>query len=85
MILHQNTSIKKKCLWPLIVACFMVAVLLVFISIISMRTGFLHMQQDGFWVPVSAGMALLAFAIFFFVCSIRRIISCMKAEELFHP
>ena len=85
MILNQNTSIKKKCLWFLIIACFMVAVLLAFISIISVRTGFLHMQHHGFWVPVLAGMALLSAAVFFFVCTIKRIICCMKAEELFHP
>ncbi len=85
MIMNQNTSIKKKCLWFLIVVCFMFALLLAFISIISVRTGFLHMQQDGFWVPVSAGMVLLTASIFFFFFSIRRIICCMKAEELFHP
>lgn len=80
MILEKHSSIQKKCLLVLIITGFLVSALLAFVSIISIRTGFSHIEHTGFWVPVLSGMALFAAAVHVLVRAIKRIRICFKTE-----
>jgi cell shape-determining protein MreD len=82
MIRKMHSSIKKTGLWCLIVTCGIVSICFVFISFVSLGTGFTHMQQDGFWVPVLAGALLLSAALFLFVRATKRILFHMKEDAL---
>jgi cell shape-determining protein MreD len=76
----MNSSIKKLGLWCLIVICGIVSICLVFISFVSLGTGFTHMQQEGFWVPVLAGILLLSAALLLFVRATKRILFHMRKD-----
>jgi len=82
MIPTHEDSFKKTCLWCLIVVCGVVALCLVFVSFVSLWTGFTHMPQDGFWVPILAGAALLFAALFLFIRVTRHILFHMKEEDV---
>ena len=82
MIHNETVSIKKVCLWCLIVACGIVTVCLVFVSFVSMWTGFSHLQQNGFWVPVLAGTTMLILVLFLFIHATKRILFHMKEEDV---
>ena len=85
MIGKEPVSIKKICLWCLIVMFGIVAACLVFISAVSVWAGFVHMQQTGFWIPILGGALLLVLALFLFVCATKRILFYMKEEDVLIP
>ena len=82
MIGKEPVSLKKICLWCLIVIFGIVAACLVFVSAISVWAGFVHMQQTGFWVPILGGALLLILAVFLFARATKRILSYMKEEDV---
>ena len=82
MIGKEPVSLKKICLWCLIVIFGIVAACLVFISAVSVWAGFVHMQQTGFWVPILGGALLLVLVVFLFARATKRILSYMKEEDV---
>lgn len=85
MIEKEPVSIKKICLWCLIVILGVVAACLVFISAVSVWAGFVHMRQTGFWVPIFGGVLSLVLALFLFAWAIKRILLYMKEEDVLIP
>ena len=82
MIRKEPVSIKKICLWCLIVVFGIVAACLLFISAVSVWAGFAYKQQTGFWVPILGGTLLLVSAVILFVRATKRILSYMKEEDV---
>ena len=82
MIQRQSPSFKKICLWCLIVVCGMIAISLVFTALVSLWTGITHTHQDGFWVPVLAGIIMLSAVLFLFMRVTKRILFHMKEEDV---
>jgi len=82
MIQRQSPTFKKICLWCLITVCSVIAISLVFVSLVSLWTGITHMQQDGFWVPVLSGAIILIADLFFFIRVTKRILFHMKEEDV---
>jgi len=82
MIGKEPVSLKKISLWCLIAIFGIVAACLVFISVVSLWAGFVHMQQTGFWVPILGGVLLLVLVVFLFARATKRILSYMKEEDV---
>ena len=85
MIGKEPVSIKKICLWCLIVVFGIVAVCLLFISVVSVWAGFVYKQQTGFWVPILGGTLLLVLVVILFVRATKRILFYMKEEDVLVP
>jgi uncharacterized membrane protein len=85
MIEKEPVSIKKICLWCLIVMFGVVAACLVFVSAVSVWAGFVHMRQTGFWVPILGGVLSLVLALFLFAYATKRILLYMKEEDVLIP
>ena len=73
---------KKVGLWSLLITCGLLSVFILFISIISIWIGFGAMPRNGFWVPILAGTALMAFILFSFAGLIRFIRKKTKERDL---
>ena len=85
MIEKEPVSVKRICLWCLIVVFGIVAVCLLFISAASIQAGFVYRQQTGFWVPILGGTLLLGLVVILFVRATKRILSYMKEEDVLIP
>ncbi len=82
MIPRKTVSIKKICLWSLIVFIGILVVCLLFVSLVSLWAGFAYMQKDGFWVPLLAGTLLLIATLLLFIRVAKGIFSHMKDEDV---
>ncbi len=60
----------------------MIAIGLVFVSFVSLWTGFTHMRREGFRVPVMTGAMLLSATVFLFIRATKRILHHMKDEDV---
>ncbi len=85
MIVNEPVFLKKICLWCLIVTFSIIAVCLVFISVVSVWTGFANMHQSAFWVPVLGGAFLLISILFLFFRTTKFILGHMKEEDVLNP
>jgi hypothetical protein len=82
MIAKESLSMKKVGLWSLLITCGLLSVFILFISIISIWIGFGAMPRNGFWVPILAGTASMAFILFSFAGLIRIIRKKTKEKDL---
>lgn len=85
MIQKQTVSIKKICLWCLMVICWVMAACLAFVSFLSICAGIGHTQQPGFWVPIVFGALLLIAVLMLFVYTTMSILSHIKEEDVLSP
>jgi len=77
--------VKSICLWFTVIALVLSVSYIIFISIISIKVGLNHLNQDGFIVPVLAGVFAIVVCIFIFICFMKFIISLMKEKDIFRP
>ncbi len=66
----------------LIVVLGLAIVYIIFISLISINVGFTHLQQDGFWVPILAGLISIALCLWLFINITRSVINRMKDRDI---
>jgi len=81
-MLKEPVPIKKICLWCLIITLGIIDTCMVFISIISIWAGFVHMQRTGFWVPILGGGLLLMLALFLYIRATKCILVHIKEEDV---
>ena len=79
-MLKEPVAIKKICLWCLIITLGIVVSCMVFISIVSIWAGFVHIQQTGFWVPILGGGLLLILVLFLYIRATKCILFHIKEE-----
>jgi len=81
-MLRDPVSIKKICLWCLIVTLGIVVTCMVFISIVSIWAGCFHMPQSAFWVPILGGGFFLVLVLFLYIRAAKRIFFHMKEKDV---
>lgn len=84
MIAHKPKHLKKLLRWLLLILYTMVASYLGFIFLVSVWTGFKHIRQYGFWVPVLAGMISFIFVLFLFIRITKPLLGQLKQKDLFN-
>lgn len=77
MIKPKPVSLKKTIYWFLLCSVGITCVYVIFVSIVSIWVGLTHMEQEGWWVPTSAGLLVVACMLLLF-----RHISHMVREYL---
>lgn len=85
MITQEPVSVKKILLWCIIGTSGIVTICLMFISVVSIWTGFTYMKQAGFWIPILGGTLLLFLVLFLFIRATKRILFHMKDEDVLFP
>lgn len=81
MIYKELFPAKKISLFLLIIVMGLIIAYIVFIALISINVGLNHLQQDGFWVPITAGLLSIAASLWLFLRFSRFIISQMKEKN----
>ncbi len=76
---------KKLALWCLLVGVGLLALIGMMVALVSVWTGVSHMKQNGFYVPITAGILLFIGMLIFFIRSTNRILTYLKDEEIFSP
>ena len=81
MIYQEPLPIKKISLCLLILVMALILAYIVFIALISINVGLNHLQQEGFWVPIAAGLLSIAGSLWLFLVFSRFIIYQMKEKD----
>ncbi|MFC1868042.1 hypothetical protein ACFL0H_07925 [Thermodesulfobacteriota bacterium] len=82
MIHREPFPIKKTNLLLLIIGLGLIMAYIAFIALISISVGLNHLQQDGFWVPVTAGVIAIIGCVLIFFCFSKFIINRMKEKDI---
>jgi len=81
MISHEPLPWKKLTLWSILILSALLTAYILFVSIVSIWVGFTHMENDGFWMPVTAGSFSMLFVLWLFVRFCRFILHRMKEKD----
>lgn len=73
--------LKNFSLWVLLVAVSLILLYFVFIAFVSINVGLSNMQQDGFWMPITAGIIVIIACVCFFLLSFRFIFDRLKEKN----
>jgi cytochrome c biogenesis protein CcdA len=73
----RNTVLKS-----LITGMGIIVAYIVFIALISINVGFTHLNQDGFWVPILAGIISIVALLWLFISFSRSMINRMKDKDI---
>ena len=82
MISREPLPLKNISLWFVLICGGLIAAYIVFVAIISIYVGVNHMQQDGFWMPILAGMISIIVILWIFLGFSKSIINRMKEEDI---
>ena len=82
MLFREPFPVKKVCLWVVVFILGLFVSFVLFISIISIQIGLSHMSQDGFIIPILAGIISIGVFIFLFICFIRFIVNLLKENDI---
>ena len=81
MISHEPLPLKNLGLWSLFLLSALLAAYIVFAAIVSIWVGLSHVQQDGFWMPVLAGILAMILVLWPFLRLSRLILNSMKEKD----
>ena len=84
MIAHEPINLRNLLRLFLLIVCTLVASYLGFISLFSAWTGFKHIHQYGFWVPILAGIISFIFVLFLFFRITKSLLNQMKQKDMFN-
>jgi hypothetical protein len=82
MYRREPFPVKKICLWFMVFILGLGVLFVIFVSILSIKIGLNHLSQDGFIIPVLAGIFSIVVCLFLFICFIRFIISLLKEKDI---
>jgi formate hydrogenlyase subunit 3/multisubunit Na+/H+ antiporter MnhD subunit len=78
----ETFPFKKLSFFILFLSILAILGFLVFISVISIDVGITNIQQDGFWVPILAGVFVIIACLFLFIFVVRFIRNRMKEKDI---
>ena len=82
MIYNKPIPLRNICLKFLLIGVGLIIACIIFIALVSINVGFTHLQQDGFWVPILAGLLFIAGCLWLFLSFSRFIINRMKEKDI---
>ncbi len=81
MISHEPLPLKTLGLWSLFLLFALLAAYIIFAAIVSIWVGLSHVQQDGFWMPIVAGILSMILVLWPFFRLSRLILNSMKEKD----
>ncbi len=81
MISHEPLPLKNLGLWSLFLLFALLAAYIVFAAIVSIWVGLSRPQQDGFWMPIVAGILSIILVLWPFLRLSRLILNSMKEKD----
>jgi uncharacterized membrane protein HdeD (DUF308 family) len=82
MIDSDPFPLKKVSLWFLFICFCVLSAFFVFIALVSVWVGLTHTDRDGFWVPILAGVFVVAFISWLFFRLTKFIYGRIKDRDL---
>ncbi|UCB50855.1 MAG: hypothetical protein JSW56_08375 [Deltaproteobacteria bacterium] len=73
--------LKTLGLWSLFLLFALLAAYIIFAAIVSIWVGLSHVQQDGFWMPIVAGILSMILVLWPFFRLSRLILNSMKEKD----
>lgn len=81
MIHKDPLPLKTIVLSILLFSCGLIAAYLIFMSCISIWIGLNHPHQDGFWMPVAAGVFVMIAMLCLFLGFLKFLLNQMKQKD----
>ena len=82
MFRREPFPVKKIFLWFTAILLGLIVLFFIFVSIISIRIGLSHTGQEGFFIPIIAGILGVALCLFLFICYLRFIINLVREKDI---
>ena len=82
MIYHQQFSYKILCLWLLLLCCGLITAYVIFIALISIWVGLVHLHQVGFLIPILAGVISIMTISMLFLSILKFLLNQMKEKDI---
>lgn len=79
---NKTFPLRNMIFKSLIVILSLAIAYVIFIALISINMGFTHLNQDGFWVPILAGLISIALCLWFLISITRSVINRMKDRDI---
>jgi cytochrome c biogenesis protein CcdA len=79
---NKTFRLRNMIFKSLIVVLGLAIAYIIFIALISIYVGFSHLQQDGFWMPILAGLFSIALCLWIFTSITRSVINRMKDRDI---
>jgi hypothetical protein len=73
--------LKIISLWSLLIMVGIILSYFIFISLISINVGLSNIHQDGFWIPITAGIVVITGCLFFFLFSFKFLINRLREKD----
>jgi hypothetical protein len=81
MISREPFPLKNLGLWSLLLLSALLATYIIFASIVSIWVGLSHLHQDGFWMPILAGILTMILVLWPFRRLSKLILNSMKEKD----
>ena len=82
MIYHQPFPIKNFSLWLLLICGVLITAYVIFIALISILVGLVHLHQVGFLMPIFAGIISMMAILWLFLMFSRFLLNQMKEKDI---
>jgi len=82
MLFRKPFPVKKIFLWSVVFIFGLAVSFLFLLSIISINIGLSNLNQDGFFIPIMAGILFIGICLFLFIWVIRFIIGLLKEKDI---
>lgn len=79
---NKTFPLRNMIFKSLIVILSLAIAYVIFIALISINMGFTHLNQDGFWIPILAGLISIALCLWFLISITRSVINRMKDRDI---
>ena len=82
MIYHQPFPYKNFGLWLLLLCCGLITAYVIFIALISIWVGLVHLHQVGFFIPILAGVIFMLTISLLFLSILKFLLTQMKEKDI---
>lgn len=82
MFRRDPFPVKKILLWLIVFLLGVAVFFIILISVVSIKFGLSHTDQDGFLIPVLAGSFSILLCLFLYICFIRFIINQLREKDI---
>lgn len=81
MINRDPLPLQSMSLWSIIICCGLITAYILLIAVTSIVIGFSNLEQDGFWIPLSAGIIIIFASLYLFAAISRFFIGKLKERD----